>query len=558
MAVALKPTPIAGKSPSIADKSLGEKFASRQSNELIIAFAGPMGCGISNLIGGMIERLKERGYTDVVHIKLSKFLEKAIAEKLVVEWLPEQGSSARRSRYRRLQEAGKELRQRSKNPAILAEYAAQEIAVDRTRRAMEKAGAVGDGETIVPGRVAYLIDQVKRPEEVALLRTVYRNLFFLAGVTRIYDARATALEGESVTSGEIVALMEIDRSEGGKGGQQLDKTLHLADYFIRNDATTIDEKKRKVNRFLDLIHGDKSVTPTDSEHGMYSAYCASLRSACLSRQVGAAIATPTGEVIATGCNDVPKSGGGLYNSSFNGTDMRCVHRDGQECFNDLHKRKLQDEIGGIIDASLAGASTPVTLSMPDRTSLLESIYNNTRLGGLIEFSRSVHAEMDAIVSLSRIGGSGTEGATLYTTTFPCHSCARHIVAAGIARVFYVEPYEKSLAKELHSDAIAFEIEPTQDAAPKKVEFLHFEGVAPRQFHNMFRAQSRKNSAGKFVPIKVQEADKMVPEYLDSYQDFEAKAVEHLVEQIAGLEAISIDKPILVSEDRNHNTNMGEG
>ena len=45
------------------------------------------------------------------------------------------------------------------------------------------------------------------------------------------------------------------------------------------------------------------------------------------------------------------------------------------------------------------------------------------------------------------------GGTLYTTTFPCHNCTRHIVASGIAKVYYIEPYAKSLALELHNDAI---------------------------------------------------------------------------------------------------------
>lgn len=523
-------------------RTLGEKFHSRKSEELIVAFAGPMGSGITSLIESMRERLKERGYTEVVHIKLSQFLTTAIEKKLVPDWPAEPGASPKRTRYRKLQEAGRELRGRSGNPAILAEFAAQEIAVDRTRRAIAASGPVEAGVPVIPGRVAYLIDQVKRPEEVALLRTVYRNLFFLAGVTRVYDRRAQALEAEDVRRDEVYGLMEIDRMEGGKDGQQLDKTLHLADYFIRNDATSSDEKKKKINRFLDLVHGDKSVTPTNSEHGMYAAYCASLRSACLSRQVGASIATSTGEVIATGCNDVPKSGGGLYSSSSDKTDMRCVHKDDQICHNDLHKRKLQSEIGDIIDGFLKTASTPVDLSAEDRGALLRSIYSNTRLKDLIEFSRSVHAEMDAIVSLARIGGNGLNGASLYTTTFPCHSCARHIVAAGISRVFYVEPYEKSLAKELHSDSIAFEVEPTTEGVPKKVEFLHFEGVAPRQFHNMFKAQGRKDANGKFVAIQIQQADKLVPEYLDGYQDFEAKVVEHLVEEISKLSADdSIDK-----------------
>lgn len=516
-------------------EALFDKFSTRKSDELVIGLAGPIGCGIASIVSGLVDRLKERGYTHVVHIKLSKFLEEGLEKKLVSEWVPGPGASARLTRYRRLQEAGKQLRTKTGNPAILAEYAAQEIALDRTRRNRETNGDAQAGGPIVPGRVAYLIDQVKRPEEVALLRAVYRNLFYLVGITRISDRRVDSLKDEQVRADEVQGLIDIDRLEDGEDGQQLDKTLHLSDYFIRNDAITIEGKRTKLNRFLDLVHGDKSVTPTDAEHGMYAAYCAGLRSACLSRQVGVAIAAPTGEVIATGCNDVPKATGGLYSASSRGPDMRCVHQDDQVCFNDLHKRKLQGEIGEVIDQALKGVKTgPITLSDQDRKSLLDAIYRDTRLKDLIEFSRSVHAEMDAIVTLARIGGRGLDGATLYTTTFPCHNCARHIVASGIMKVFYVEPYEKSLAKDLHKDAIAFEVEETQQEKPKFVEFLHFEGVSPKQFNNMFRAVGRKDSGGKFIAIKPQEADKVLPEYLDSYQDFESKAVEHLVDEIKKL------------------------
>lgn len=63
-----------------------------------------------------------------------------------------------------------------------------------------------------------------------------------------------------------------------------------------------------------------------------------------------------------------------------------------------------------------------------------------------------------------------KGATLYSTTFPCHNCARHIVGAGIARVVFVEPYTKSRAEQLHSDSIAIaEADPDE----KKVVFDPF-------------------------------------------------------------------------------------
>ncbi|WP_096671413.1 anti-phage dCTP deaminase [Polaromonas sp. AET17H-212] len=534
MSALLKQASMPKDKVSRSNEKLTNKFNARRSDELVIALAGPIGCGLSGVAEALEERLRERGYVDVVRIKLSKFIEEALSTELVSKPQLDPTKSARYNRYRLLQEAGKALRQGTSNPAILAEFAAKAIALDRGKRGTE-----------VPGRVAYLIEQVKRPEEVTLLRALYRNLFYLAGVTRIYDRRVSTLEGEHVRADEVNSLMEIDRLEDREDGQQLDKTLHLADYFIRNDAMTANDKQEKLVRFLNLLHGDKSVTPSDAENGMYAAYSASLRSACLSRQVGAAISTSSGEIVATGCNDVPKPGGGLYTDSAKVTDMRCIHQEGRECFNDLHKKNLQEAIGSAIDVVLAAAAdatpegedangeqdNPIVLTQKRRNKLLAAIYENTRIKDLIEFSRSVHAEMDAIVSLARIGGTSLQGATLYTTTFPCHNCARHIVAAGIMKVFYVEPYEKSLAKDLHKDAIAFEVEESTEITPQRVEFLHFEGVAPRLFHNMFRATDRKNSEGKFVPIKIQLASKGVPEYLDSYRDFELKAVEHLEQEI---------------------------
>ena len=63
-----------------------------------------------------------------------------------------------------------------------------------------------------------------------------------------------------------------------------------------------------------------------------------------------------------------------------------------------------------------------------------------------EFSRPVHAEMAAIID-SAARGVAVDGQTMYVTTFPCHNCAKHIIAAGLQRVIYLEPYPKSLRSE---------------------------------------------------------------------------------------------------------------
>lgn len=552
------------ESPAAAEsvqRTLMDLLRSRESQEIVIAFAGPIGAGIQSVITKTKSHLDDLGYKRVKHIKLSKFLQDALTNKQVASLPPLGEKSEKFLRYRNLQHVGCELRERTGNMRLLAEYAVKEIVVDR----ISKGGGGGGGAAaaaaagaapveVDPPRTAYLIDQVKRPDEVELLRAMYRHLFYLVGVTKSYVQRRKTLEDEGLDEYEIDDLMDIDRNEATeKGGQRLEKTLHLADFFVRNDAGL--DQRGSVRRFTRLIHGDKSLTPNRVETGMYAAYAAGLRSACLSRQVGAAIASSTGEVLATGCNDVPSAGGGLYPSRSE-LDFRCVHRPGKICFNDQEKRGLQNSIGNVFRQEFKRLNVG-DLPEPWLKELLQSIYDRTRLGSLIEFSRSVHAEMDAIVSLARRGGSGLDKATLFTTTFPCHSCARHIVAAGISEVFYIEPYDKSMAQQLHKDAIAFEEPQTKvkDAAPvvdqksssagndddefshDRVRFLHFEGVSPRLFAAVFRADDRKDKAtGKFVPMSEVNPAKVLPEYLVDYREFEKAAVRHFDGMMKGLGA----------------------
>ena len=54
---------------------------------------------------------------------------------------------------------------------------------------------------------------------------------------------------------------------------------------------------------------------------------------------------------------------------------------------------------------------------------------------------STHAEANALAFAARQGIS-TDGATLYVTVSPCATCSRLIIAAGIVRVWYNEPYRE--------------------------------------------------------------------------------------------------------------------
>jgi hypothetical protein len=89
-------------------------------------------------------------------------------------------------------------------------------------------------------------------------------------------------------------------------------------------------------------------------------------------------------------------------------------------------------------------------------------------------------------------GVSVEDCTMYVTTFPCHLCARHVVAAGIRRVIYIEPYAKSLAAELYIDSITVDDSPCEGS---HVPFNAFVGVAPRQYMSLFAHSNRKDSDG---------------------------------------------------------------
>jgi Deoxycytidylate deaminase len=280
-----------------------DAIAERRSKELVIAFAGPIGCGINAVKEQFLELLETSGY-EVHPIKISAYIKECLKKGIVKATIA--NSSDRADRYIILQDAGNDLRKIQSD--ILAEYAIQKIAEIRTAQIEPEIENLTD---YVPVRTAYLIDQLKHQDEVSLLRAVYGNLFYLFGVLSTSTRRANRLKGEGVKN-RISELMERDRKQREKNGQQLDKTLQLADFFIRNDHANTDALEFQVKRSIDLIHGVNGVTPTKEEYGMYVAYASGLRSACLSRQVGASIMNDDGVIIATGRNDVPKAGGGLY------------------------------------------------------------------------------------------------------------------------------------------------------------------------------------------------------------------------------------------------------
>lgn len=305
-----------------------------------------------------------------------------------------------------------------------------------------------------------------------------------------------------------------DNDKESSHGQKVSNTAYLSDFFIRNDGENDQRLIDVINRYLSIIFNTQVHTPTIEEAGMYAAVSASSKSACLSRQVGAAIYSPDGELVSVGWNDVPRSGGSLYAVECGDEDHRCYRWGGKICHNHRKKEDLYDRL---FEQLTQDGHIKAVSREEFRKSMLK-----TPVRDLIEYSRSIHAEMEAIVSAGRTGKSGMVGGTLYTTTFPCHNCARHIVAAGISKVYYVEPYAKSLALELHSDSISL----TEDG--KKVAFLQYEGVGPTSVLRLFHhGIERKASDGKVASVEKTNASPIFPPPMDGFTTHEKRVITRL-------------------------------
>ena len=515
-------------------ESLQNRIKGFQSQELVIALSGPLGCGITTVADTLNREFSGQDY-EIFHIKLSDLMKQyfielrknnpAIIDNLVLKEAIFEDLKGY-ERIDKLMRVGGFLR-KNYEMDIVAQLAINEISKKRKDIAKPKYDEIYDkipeptislaeyaAEGFKTVKTVYLIDQLKNHEEVKLLRIIYGDLFYLVGTLCNEDERKANLINNGIDAIKASELMERDKKEAEEHGQQLEKTLQLSDYFIRFSQGDRKNLKEQIQRIIKIIHGSEIITPTNDEYGMYLAYSASLKSACLSRQVGASIADNGGNIIATGCNDVPQFNGGLYSSN-SSNDLRCYNKGGK-CYNDEYKQtKIKDKLLEIIEDNFSDKT--------EAKKIADKMFSSTRLKDLIEFSRAIHAEMDAIITLARNGGGSTRGCTLYTTTYPCHNCARHIVAAGIHKVIYIEPYEKSLAMELHQDAIQ-----TKDTEEQKVKFLHFEGVSPRKYQHFFIAhhEGRKKSGRLYTSPH---AEHKAPEYLHGYRQLEAKAVQHFTE-----------------------------
>jgi len=454
------------------------------TEELIFGLCGPIGSPI-HLVTDAFRKILTNDYNyNCEVIRISDFIQKIIGEK---------SYSSEYEKLSTLINSGDQIRKEN-HASFFAELSIEKISQSRTEdldESEKKKVKEKTGEQIhyKSRRKCFIIDSIKNQHELDVLKEVYRELFYFVGVFSSKSNREKELKEKGLKPQEAQELIEKDSGDNidpdySTYGQTVRKTFPLADLFIRIDSKIEEHLNFKIERFLHLIFNTKIITPTKAETSMYLAAAAAGNSACLSRQVGACLTDSEGNVLSVGWNDVPQAGGHLYHFSesdkLGERDHRCGN-EGKKCHNEIEKEKLTTEIAEkMISEELVRGE--------DKEKII-TLLRNTRLQSIIEFSRAIHAEMYTLIS-SALNNNGIKikGGSIYSTTYPCHNCARHLIAAGVMNIFYIEPYPKSLAIQLHGDSIT-----EDDKDEKRVRILAFDGISPNKYLQFFtyKQENRK-------------------------------------------------------------------
>ncbi len=493
--------------------------------EAFIGLIAPIGVNIDGVVIALSDALRNISY-ETNPIRLTDLIEEQKARY-------DTNYISQFERYQKFIKAGDELCEDGGRDDLFALYGVGRL------NAQYK-----DRNKTLPSNVVHVFRQLKRVDEIETLRSVFGTNILMVACHATKSSRITYLGskilsssrglGRSELDARALEIIAIDENEkDNPHGQRVVECFSHADFVM--DCTTHAALTASASRFVETFFGNPFASPTVDEYCSYVAKSASLRSVDLSRQVGAAIFGKNCEVISLGCNEVPKAGGGTY--WVHPTDDFRDFRLGVDSNHKVRTDMLRDLLTRLQTSGWLSENYETT--KPDDLvdlAIKRGSENDGPLAGamvndVIEYGRMVHAEMNAITDAARFRRS-TEGATLYCTTMPCHLCSKLVIAAGIKRVVYIEPYQKSLVEELFNDSV------TMEAADgdHRVSFEQLRGVTPLGFKTVFSKGKRKNADGTARVWDRATANPVFATDIAYYPPLEAILVDKLKNALAGVKA----------------------
>ncbi|PXY40657.1 hypothetical protein DMB65_12175 [Flavobacterium cheongpyeongense] len=329
------------------------------------------------------------------------------------------------------------------------------------------------------GHCHIVIDSLRNSLEINFFKERF-SAFYLIAVKN--DARKSKLINSYKDSKIVDRLLEIDEDEYKCTDYQkgifytpdVQNCIQIADYHVNNNILQSDVLQKEMSignnysffsveeqlvKLQALIQQPGIITPEAIERIMQIAYTAKLNSGCISRQVGAVVTDSEFSTKAIGWNDVPKgavpcsvrnvkeiSNSSSSNNAFGFTKFELgeglketeqINADQADNLLDNESKKFNQYIKSnynelnLPDKLLGGRNCPYCFKQAYNTFSGEKNQVHTR---------SLHAEENAMMQISKSGGQGLKNGFLFTTASPCELCAKKAYQLGLRTIYYIDPY----------------------------------------------------------------------------------------------------------------------
>jgi deoxycytidylate deaminase len=361
------------------------------------------------------------------------------------------------------------------------------------------------------GKCHIVIDSLKNSLEINFFKERY-SAFYLVAVKN--DDRHNQISSKYKTSDQeiIDRLIKIDDDEykntdyvkGIFYVPDLQNCIQISDYHIniRNEINIQLNKEKEtfytlneqISKLQALIQQPNLITPEPIERVMQIAFTARLNSGCISRQVGAAITDKNYSIKAIGWNDTPKGSmpcslrnvKEINSSNFGFSDfergkgLKETEQTSSEIINPIYdpeSKKFNEYVSNFYneenfpDDELNGRNCPFCF---------KTAYNMFKGERNQVHTRSLHAEENAMLQISKFGGQALEGGFLFTTASTCELCAKKAYQLGIDKIYYIDPYPGISRNHI--------LKSNDETDPKLILFSGAVGKAYLKFYEPFMSQ----------------------------------------------------------------------
>lgn len=323
-----------------------------------------------------------------------------------------------------------------------------------------------------PNGCRVVIDSMRNSLEARYLKERY-TAFYLISVNendsrdkRIKEAvkaKMPSTEGNSellslvasrVKGLSVIEVKTDDYAKGRFASPDIENVIADAEIHIDNTIPLANDPRKlplefasmqeQWMKFASLILHPGLITPSADERCMVVAHTAKLNSSCLSRQVGAVITNQYHSIRTIGWNEVPygQMPCGLKELNHVGNpECECcefIYSDFEKGSSSTYNgqnfhQKLTEDLPTLREDVSKLKGLPYSYCFKTLHNRYEGEKNQV-------YTRSLHAEENAILQMAKYGGEALMNGVIYVTASPCELCSKKLYQIGVRRIVFIDPY----------------------------------------------------------------------------------------------------------------------